>query len=230
MRAGSMLSTLALALACAAPAAADTIAITRGSLIFNGAFFDPLTIGGDRGFTFDATVGDGVVDFVPGCGGFCDPGTTFSLGAFWIGNDLTGTATVDGRTFERVGDLSSDTSAQARFSGSMFVPLPGGRSATMRSTFSFEGTLFVFHPEGVPEQFDLFGGGTAIGTFGRVEGQNEWSLDRLVFRFDGADPVPEPATLLLVATVVGGTLARRYAKAVSHRRYAASGGKQYARR
>jgi hypothetical protein len=206
----TMLCLVVFVLACAGPADADTIAITRGSLTFNGSFFEPLTIAGDRGFTLHAVVGNGAVDFVPSCGSICAPGTTFSLGAFWTGSDLLGSASIDGRTFDDVGGLSSDTSAQARFSGAISLPL-AGRAVTVRSPFAFEGSLAAFHPlEGLPvEQFDLFGRGTAIGTFSRIGGQDEWNIDRVVFQFDGTDPVPEPATLLLVATSITGALAQR---------------------
>jgi hypothetical protein len=212
MRAVSMLSVLALALGAAIPASADPIAITRGALTFNGSFFEPLTIAGDHGFTFTARIGQGAVDFVPACGVECESGHTFSLGAFWSGSDLLGTATLDGRRFDDVGGLNSNTSAEVRFTGAMTVPLlGGGRPVTVSAPFAFEGTLFSFPTTegGPPEDFSLVGRGIARGTFSNIQGADEWNLDRLVFQLrDGAE-TPEPATLLLMATGAAGVLVRR---------------------
>jgi hypothetical protein len=209
MRALSVLCALALSLGSAAPAAADPILITRGSFTFDSGTFGRLTIAGNRGFSFDGGAEFGAVDFTSSCGGRCDPGSGFSLGAFWVGNDLPGIATIDGRRFDDVGGLNSDTAAQVRFTGTMLVPLVAAPSATSRSRFAFEGSLSVFHPTGAPEVFDFAGGGSVLGTFRLIEGLDEWNLDRLVYHFDGADPTPEPATLLLVATGGIGALVRR---------------------
>jgi PEP-CTERM motif-containing protein len=212
MRAVSMLSVLALAWGAAIPASADPIAITRGALTFNGSFFEPLTIAGDRGFTFTATIGEGAVDFVPACGVECESGRTFSLGAFWSGSDLLGTATLDGRRFDDVGGLNSDTSAEVRFTGTMTVPLlGGGRAVTVSAPFAFEGTLFSFGPtDGFPAgTLSLAGGGIARGTFSNTQGTDEWNLDRMVFQLGDGAETPEPATLLLTATGAAGVLVRR---------------------
>ena len=106
--------------------------------------------------------------------------------------------------------MSSDNFAQVRFSGAMTLPPAGGQSVRVRSPFGFEGSLMALHPsEGTTEEFDLFGRGTAVGTFSRTGTENDWNLDRLVFQFDAGDPTPEPATLLLVATGVGAALVGR---------------------
>jgi hypothetical protein len=204
-----MLSTLALALAFAVPASADTIRITSGSVVFDGGVFGPLMIAGNRGFTFDAVPEVGNVQFTTQCGGSCDPGTPFSLEAFWSGNDLLGTARVDGRTFDDVGGLISDSSAEVRFTGTMFAPPVGGLSAATRAPFAFDGVLRVFHPESPVEEFSLIGHGIATGKFAWLREQNVWNLNRLEFRFEGADPVPEPATLVLVSMGIAGAAARR---------------------
>jgi hypothetical protein len=209
MRARATLGALAFALVSAVPASADTIAITGGSMIFNGSFFSPLTITGERGFMFDATAGTGAVEFNQSCGGTCAPGTAFSLEALWNGADLGGRATIDGRTFEDVGGLISNSSAQAHFTGTMMVPLAGGLSAMMSSPFAFDGALLVFHPEGAAEEFDFVGHGTATGTFGWQEELQVWNLNQLDFEFADVAATPEPASLLLVATGVCGALGRR---------------------
>ena len=192
-------AALAVTLAWAPPGAADPVRITAGSLAANGSFnFSPLTLSGTMGFSFVGNPDTGVFEpsfcvFVP-----CEPGDSMSLLAHWSGNDLIGTATVNGQTYERVGSFSNAHGMSATFSGSMLTPVAAGASAVGLAPFSFEGQLFIFDLPN-PSIFHLSGEGVATASFVRQAAGTGWYLDRLVYDFTDASTVPEPSTLALIA-------------------------------
>src|SRR5947209_13531107 len=105
----------------AAPAAADPIHITGGFLDMN-TNAGPLVLAGDRGFTYSSSVDATGGVFRPSLNcnfdpRHCRPGDTLDLGASWIDNDVTGTATLDGVTYRGVGSLGSFSSMAVQFSG-----------------------------------------------------------------------------------------------------------------
>src|SRR5262245_2647338 len=120
--------TLAGVLACitSGPAAADPINITGGSLYMNPSS-GPLMLSGDRGFTLFSHVDNVGGFFAPadqcnGDPGRCAPGATLGLSAVFSDNDLTGTATLDGVSYDHLGSLGSLASADMRFAGSIVLP------------------------------------------------------------------------------------------------------------
>jgi hypothetical protein len=196
---------LAGVLACltSGRAAADPINITGGFLDMNPAS-GPLMLFGDRGFTLLShvdTVG-GVFAPTDQCNGDparCRPGATLGLAAVFIDNDLTGTATLDGVTYDHLGSLGSLAGADVRFAGSIVLP-PLAASATVTAPFLFSGTFF--HPIGasssvVAETLTARGVATLSLTPNRGF-SSAWHLDRALYRFAAdAAPTPEPGPLFL---------------------------------
>lgn len=187
---------------------ADPIVIAAGSLEIGRTGGQLTLTGGTRGFTFvgDVSALSGVfMPFVlcPPC-----PPNDIDLSATWQGLGFSGgaTATLDGRTFERVGGAQSRASDLiVNFGGSAPAPPVEGTRAVVMAPFTFSGS-FRYDPDpDAPEQTRfatvmLTGSGTAIINLGRTEGIPTWTYSSASYRFQGSDPVPEPGTMLLVAT------------------------------
>jgi hypothetical protein len=194
-------TALALVMALASPCAADPVRIIGGALVFGGDSildFEPVRLVGTRGFTFDGHVGFGVFAPEECVVAPCDAGSPLSLRAHWVGMDLGGTTTLEGRTYARTGSASSDNSLSVTFDGSLFVPAAGSGSMVVTTPFTFTGR-FAF---GLPDAavVDLIGQGIATASFARREtGLPGIYLERLSYDFAEAAAAPEPSTLALVA-------------------------------
>ena len=204
-------------------AAADPINITGGSLDMNPSS-GPLALFGNRGFTFLSHVDNVGGFFQPTdqCNGdpaHCTPGATLGLAASFSGDDLTGTATLDGRTFDRVGSLGSPGSLDVRFDGSIVLP-PLAASGTVTAPFLFSGTFF--HP--ISTSSLLVGEivtGRGFATLSLTPHRAfpaSWHLDRAVYEF-GHDPAPTPEPGALLLTGVGLIAASAFARRASARQH-----------
>jgi hypothetical protein len=199
-------------LVTAAPgrAAADPIQLTDGRLDIAG-LGGTLLLASEPGFTFVGGVG--VV------GGFfgpwvsclpCAPGSPVNFNATWGGNDLHGTATFNGVTYEGLGSLAPNSpSGLVEFTSTGTVMAPvDGVIATLQAPFDFQGRFFF--PGASPESPTFIGAGTATVTLFRPSNDIPWSFQSAGYQFSDANaPVPEPGTLLLVGTVLAGLAARR---------------------
>jgi hypothetical protein len=202
-------------------AAADPINITGGSLDMNLSS-GPLTLLGDRGFTFFSHVDTAGGFFRPTgqCNDdplHCTPGVTLGLTAVFSGNDVTGPATLDGQTYNHVGSLGSLSSLDAHFDGSIVLP-PLAASASVTAPFLFSGTFF--HPIGMSSEFVaeiLTGHGVAtLSLTPNRAFAGDWHLDHAVYTFthDPAATTPEPGVLLLtgVGLIAAAALFRHRAR------------------
>jgi hypothetical protein len=194
-------------LVAAAPVetSADPIQITDGRLEIAG-LGGTLFLAAEPGFTFlgGLTVVGGFfgpsVSCLP-----CAPGASVNLNALWGGNDLHGTATFGGITYEGLGSLAPGSSfgtVEFTSAASLTAPLDGV-VATLVGPFGFQGHFFF--PGADPESPSFTGAGTATVTLFRPSNDIPWSFQSAVYEFgDASAPVPEPGTLLLVGTVLAG--------------------------
>jgi len=131
--------TVGVLVVSAAAAVADSIRITSGSLTAteNQTFGHQITLESD-GFTFEGVAGFGI--FAPEqCQfGLCVPGAAVDLNARWVGFDLPGTATLNGRTFTNVGSAGADSSMSAEWTGTLNIP-SGFTGGLLTAPFQFSG-------------------------------------------------------------------------------------------
>jgi hypothetical protein len=182
---------LVIAARAASPLAADELRV-GGSLDLNANLHSgAIALVGDRGFTFQSTVGEFAGVFEPGyCNGgpvVCSPGAVVSLHALWTGLDLIGRATLDSTTFPDVGGFNSQSSMFLEFSGAAILPPFTAGSATLVAPFNVSGTFR--HPDSVSET--LAGTGTAtLFLSPAINVPGVWHVDRVVYRI--ASPLPPP--------------------------------------
>jgi hypothetical protein len=184
-------------------ACAEPISISHGYLDMNPRF-GPLVLAGSRGFTFSSGVDTVGGLFLPIECNFdplnCTPGSTLGLTAGWSGNDLSGTATLDGATYVHVGSLSSSSSLSVNFAGTAVLP-PLAASAVLTAPFLFSGTFFHTTASGAVVSEILSGRGLAMLSFTPNRAfPDSWHLDHARYQFAQSDaaPTPEPGPLFLI--------------------------------
>lgn len=214
MRLGVRLLAAAAVIVTPATAAADPIQIRSGSLEWRSSSTAiPITLAGD-GFTFAGGTNrvEGIFNPIEQCGvPECGAGTAVDLHAFFLDNAFSGTATVDGSTYNNVGSLAGTSSLWTEWTGTLDIPA-GFTGGTIFAPLMFTGRFtYATDPMAPWRSVDLVGGGIAALTFspwptGQFPGA--LSLDSATYTFDAA-ATPEPASLLLLGTGLAGIAAAR---------------------
>jgi hypothetical protein len=199
-----------------APAAADTIAITAGTLRGEPA-------GARIHLEGSGLVLDGFGDVTGGrwdlgefCRGTpdtCGPGATVSLLARWADHDFQGTATLDGRSFPVGMQTSTHGSALVEFTGSAQLPLfTGVDRITLTAPFAFNGSVQtpIDDATGMYATVFLTGRGNAtINMIWNTTAGGAWQFENALYQFSATDPVPEPTSMLLVGSGIAALTLRR---------------------
>jgi hypothetical protein len=159
----------------------DSIKISQGSLTLASGHPGTLTLRGSHGFTFEGRTLSGV-DPSLNCSGVnpCFPGQTVAFTGTWVGNDLPGTARLQGDTYTDVGGLNSPSSLRIDLTGSFVAPAQA-TTTTIEVPFSVGG-LFVV--SGVASA-DLEGRGTVTFTLAWNTALSGWMITSSSFDFGG---------------------------------------------
>jgi hypothetical protein len=202
----------------AAPASGDPISVTSGHLTVAGTS-GVFELFGDSGLAISGRTSAFSGVFAPWsqCTSFpeCPPGTTVSLRAHWSGFDIrSGVLSFEGRTYP-VTDGGAFVGLELNGS---FVTPPFAESAVVTAPFQLIPWTVSTGGSGFSLPFPdsalrpLSGSGTATITLSPwtvAEFPNRWSVDSVRYEFAAAEPVPEPATMLLVGIGLAG-VARKY--------------------
>jgi PEP-CTERM motif-containing protein len=199
-----------LCLAAANSAFADTINLSGDSVAY-GPGATPtgvVSLIGDRGFTFSgfAPSQAGVLAPATECL-LCSPGTTISLHALQVDNDLPGQATLDGVFYPHVGSLVGPAHASIEFTGAVVAP-PFGQSSTaiLTTPVAFSGLFNVDRVGAPPSGNQMVALASATLTLQQTDccGGPAWRYAGVRYDLEPV-PVPEPGTLTLL--LVGSAMA-----------------------
>jgi PEP-CTERM motif len=189
-------------------ASAEPIRVTGGRIVVTSPAEGTVSIVGTRGFSLTGIVdpGEGRVDPFTECNP-CLPGTSMlSVGASLGGTAFpNAVATLDGNTYT-VGMGIDDLEIVAlELFGAASLPRLSDSRTMVAAPFTAEGGFFL-PGLSVPIR------GRGIATVGLkpfpAGSPETWEIDRLV-RYDFSDPVPEPATFILVASGLAGIVGAR---------------------
>ena len=195
-------------LATASSAAADPIRIVAGSLVFErdtGAARITL-IGDSEGFTLDGAIlnRDALGPLFDCSVPECVPGTTVTLRTPIT--DVGAVSTFRGETYPTGGIAPTSAGVFLVFDGD--IPIPSGfTGGTLTGSFTFNGTFFYpGPPNNTPYQAPpLIGQGVAsitLAPWGSAFPE-AFVVRAVRYDFTGTEPVPEPATALLIGSGIG---------------------------
>ena len=198
-------------LALAPAASADPIHIVEGSYLDWGRLtgLEIHLVGDSEGFTYHTETAGFAVSTAPWHAVKVDPGQTLNLRTIVDGTDARGTATWRGESYGF--SSASDASLSLEWNGSLTVP-QGFLGGMLTAPLDFAG-VFLHRPQigpGETNRFDLLGNSTATLTFApSLVFPGSFTVEAVRYDFNGADPVPEPASMLLLGSGLAGVLAAR---------------------
>jgi hypothetical protein len=146
------------------------------------------------------------------CRGDCLPGERGSLRAVLSGGDFGGTVSIDGQSYRFGSQSTAAGEAFLHFDGTWTIPQFTGRTrATVVRPFTFDGRFFYPIVIGQPTPFEtLEGSGRATVRLFWSPVSSGWVLENARYQFTGSPaPVPEPGTMILIATGLAAVASRR---------------------